>query len=369
MSQRPLFLHIGASKTGTSALQKGLFDSLPALADQGIGMPLTGRTDHVKSLLRPLGWVTAAGFTRDPDPAQLEKVLPRLRGSAGDRVLLTCEDLCEADPERIALLGGLFERAGLEPRVVLSVRALSSVVPSEWQQYLKHRLTLDYPTFLDRIRERRGRWAKHFWLRQDVEAICRRWADLVGTDGIDVVVTPHRSTDPDGLYRMFGETVGFDPARMTWPEKDVNASWGYVDAEVYRRVNVALGDRLPRYERHYQPAVRWPFVRGALPRGRGRIPLPVEHLDWVTEVARSHVDYLRTSGVRVHGDLEGLVPGPASAAELPALDEAAVAEAAIETLANFSVNALKRERKAGRDDEEKPAAPPKRGKRRAKSGS
>ena len=144
---------------------------------------------------------------------------------------------------------------------------------------------------------------------------------------------------------------------------------GYVDAEVYRRVNVALGDRLPRYERHYQPAVRWPLVRGALPRGRGRIPLPFDHLDWVTEVSRSHVDYLRTSGVRVHGDLEGLVPGPSSAAELPPLDEAAVAEAAIETLANFSVTALKRERRASRERDESPAASRKRGKRGAKASS
>ena len=349
MSPRPLYLHIGASKTGTSALQRGLFASIPSLAEQGIGMPWHDRNEHAQALLRPLGWVTAAGFVRDPKEQRLRKAVKHVDTVKGERVLVTCEDLCELTDERLDLLVTAFESIGAEPRVVLSVRGLASVIPSEWQQFLKHRLDLDYPTFLDRVHERKGRWAKHFWLRQDVEAICRRWSDRVGTENLDVVVTPDRATDPTGLYRIFGQTVGFDPDRMSWPEKDINASWGYVDAEVYRRVNAALGDRLKKYERDYQPAVRWPFVKGALPRGRGsRIPLPPEHLDWVAETASSHVAYLESSGIRVHGDLSLLVPGPDAAAPLPPLDEAAVASAAIETLANYTVDSWKKRSRAER---------------------
>ena len=346
MSTRPLFLHIGASKTGTSALQKGLFASIPSLADQGVGMPLAGRQDHVRTLLRPLGWITASGFVEPPRPGRLKKVTSLLKDTPGDRLLLTCEDLCELDADRIELLAETLGKAGVEPRVVLTVRGLGSVIPSEWQQFLKHRLTLDYPTFLSSIRERSGRWADHFWLRQDVEAICRRWGAVVGADRLEVVVTPDRRTDPDGLYRMFGETIGFDPDRLSWPTKDVNASWGYVEADLYRRVNEALGNRLKDYERDYQPGLRWPFVSGSLPRGRsGRITLPPEELDWVADVARGHVDYLRESGIRVRGDLESLVPGPGSTAALPALDDAAVAQAAVDTLANFAVVTQRRERK------------------------
>lgn len=350
MPRRPAFLHIGASKTGTSALQRGLVDSAAELEAQGVGMPLRGRSEHIDHLLRPLGWVTASGFVRDVDPAALERLGPRLAGTPGERLLLTCEDLCEADPARIEALVAVLRRHGAEPRVVLSVRGLASVVPSEWQQFLKHRLTLDYPTFLDRLRDRKGRWAKHFWLRQDVAQICRRWADAVGEDRVDVVVTPSRSVDPDGLYRMFGEVVGFDPARLSWPARDINASWGYVEAEVYRRVNEALDRRLPRFEADYQPGVRWPFVQGVLPRGASdRIPLPPEHLEWVAGVARGHVAYLEGAGVRVHGDPATLVPTEADVAELPALDEAQVARAAVETLANLAVFTLGRQRRVRRD--------------------
>lgn len=343
MTPRPLYLHVGASKTGTSALQQGLFDSVTELTDQGIGVPLTDRNHHIRQILRPLGWVTASGFTRDVRREQLGELGSVLSSAAGERLLLTCEDLCEADPERIEALVEVAEQAGQEVRVVLTVRGLASVVPSEWQQFLKHRMTLDYPTFLTRVQHSNGRWARHFWLRQDVVAVCERWADVVGRERVDVVVTPDRGTDPDGLYRMFGQVVGFDPNPLSWPERNVNASWGYVEAEVYRRVNRALGDRLPRYERDYQPGLRWPLVQGVLPRSAStRIPLPPSELEWVTRVAQEQVDWLAESGIRVHGDTSSLIPTPGDTADLPALDEEQVAEAAIETLANFAVFAHKR---------------------------
>ena len=157
-------------------------------------------------------------------------------------------------------------------------------------------------------------------------AICARWAEVVGPDRIDVVVTPDRTADPDGLYRMFGQVVGFDPHQLSWPDRNVNASWGYVEAEVYRRTNEALGDRLPRYERDYQPGLRWPLVQGVLPRSASaRIPLPPSELEWVTLVAREHVAWLADSGIRVHGDPSTLIPSAADTAELPPLDDEAVA--------------------------------------------
>ncbi len=347
MTPRPLYLHVGASKTGTSALQRGLFDSVGELADQGIGVPLTDRHDHVRQVLRPLGWVTASGFTRDVRPEQLDALGPTLRSAAGERLLLTCEDLCEADVPRIEALERVADAAGQELRVVLTVRGLASVIPSEWQQFLKHRMTLDYPTFLKRVQNRNGRWARHFWLRQDLVATCKRWADVVGPERIDVVVTPDRTDDPDGLYRMFGQVVGFDPHQLSWPDRNVNASWGYVEAEVYRRTNEALGDRLPGYDRDYQPGLRWPLVQGVLPRSASaRIPLPPTELEWVTLVAREHVAWLADSGIRVHGDPSSLVPSLADTGELPPLDEEAVAAAAIDTLANFAVFTYKRSKRS-----------------------
>jgi hypothetical protein len=345
MTSRTALIHIGASKTGTSSLQRGLFGSARALAEAGIGLPLESRYAHVEQVLRPMGWQTAQGFVDAPEPSRLKPLARRLRKQDGERLLLTCEDLCEADPARIRALVDVVTDAGCEPHVILTLRGLASTVPSEWQQFLKHRMKLDYPTFLERVRERRGRWGTHFWQRQDAIEICRRWADVIGEDRLDVIVTPQRSRDPEGLYRLFGGVVGFDPSTLTWPEADVNASWGYVEAEVYRRLNTALDGRLPDYEQAYQPTVRWPLVRGVLPRGAStRIPLPVEHLAWVQEIATAQASWLAGSGIRVHGDLADLVPSEDAAAPLPTLDEAEVARAAVETLANFAVHVRRRDR-------------------------
>ncbi len=346
MSPRPLYVHVGASKTGTSALQRGLFGSAEELARQDIGLPLTSRYEHVELALRPLGWATASGFVDPVRPELLDRLRERLQRVRGERALLTCEDLCEADPGRIGVLQDLFADAGFAPRVVITLRGLASTIPSEWQQFLKHRITLDYATFLERVRDRKGPWARHFWTRQDAVAMCERWSAVVGADQVDVVVTPPRSRDPEGLYRMFGAVVGFDPAAMQWPESDVNASWGMVEAEVYRRLNEVLGDRLPRYEQAYQPAVRWPLIRGALPRGASaRIPLPPEHLPWVVETAEEQARWLRESGIRVHGEPADLVPDPDAAAPLPEVDEAEVAAAAVATLANFAVHTHRQRRR------------------------
>lgn len=346
MADRPLFLHIGASKTGTSAFQNGLFASAGPLAQQGVALPYTSRPDHVRALLRPLGWRTSEGFVRDVRPDALAEVVPTLSAARGTRVLLTNEDLCEADPERIAALAEVVGRAGLDLRVVLTVRHLAAVIPSEWQQFLKHRMTLDYPAFLTRVRDRRGRWARHFWLRQDPVAIVERWGAGVGRDKLDVVVTPDRAVDPTGLYRMMGEVVGFDATALDWPERDVNASFGYVESEVYRRLNESLTGRLRRYEMEYQPAVRWPLVQGVLPRSASaRITLPPEHLPWVQEIAAEHAAGLRGSGVRVHGDLDHLVPGPGAARPLPELSEADLAAAAVRALGNFAEFAFRRDQR------------------------
>ncbi|WP_340537549.1 hypothetical protein [Nocardioides sp. GXZ039] len=352
MARRDLILHIGASKTGTSALQRGLFDSAAQLAAVGVGLPYLSREESLRGILRPFGWRTAHGFAEPPDEERIARIGKRLRATRGDRLLVTNEDLCEAESELIERIVALADGAGLDTRVVLSVRLLTSVVPSEWQQFLKHRMTLDYPTFLDRLQARDGPWAEHFWQRQDVAATLERWGSVVGPDRLDVVVTPERAVDPDGLYRHFGDLIGFDPAVMSWPTDDINASWGYTEAEVYRRVNLALGNRLANYERDYVPGLRTWLIRGALKRGASaRITVPPDAVDWLREVARGHVAMVRSAGIRVRGDLDSLVPPPDAGRPLPELRDDELAAAAVQALADFAVmqRRARRREEAGED--------------------
>ena len=335
---RPVSVHIGASKTGTSSLQRGLWQSVEQLGSAGIGIPLPGRVPHVRRLLRPLGWVTGSGFVLPLDTEKLDGLQRRLTRTEGARLLISNEDLCEAGPDQIEALGGVLQRAGLEPEVVLTVRNLASVLPSEWQQFLKHRLTTPYPTFLEEVRDRRGAAAAHFWSRQDYVAIAERWTRLCGPARFHLVVVPPMAEDPDAVFRFFAEAVGFPQQALRLPRGDVNASLGYVEAEVYRRLNIALGDRLAEFEKEYQPAVRRVLLKGVLARkASGRITLPVEHIDWVREEADRQRKELLAGGYTVHGSLDALVPPAEVAKPLPEVTEQQVADAAVATLANFAV--------------------------------
>lgn len=340
---RPLFIHVGSSKTGTSALQEGLWQSKEHLAAQGVGLPYVGRRHHGQRLLRPLGWRPAQGFAAEIDHERVAR-LPKVWGRVeAERLLISNEDLAELPEDLIGLMLDAAAEADLDVHVVLTARDWSKQLPSEWQQFLKHRMTTTYPDFLADVRDRRGHDAEHFWVRQDVVDITARWGARLAPDHVHVISVPSRAEDENGVFRLFGEAVGFDALGLTPPATDVNASYGYVEAEVLRRLNLKLGQRASSYEGVYYPAIRLPLIRGVLPRSASaRITLPPEHLDWVRELGTRQVAALKAAGYRLYGDVDRLVAGEDSAAELPALDEQQVTDAAFETLARALLRAHRR---------------------------
>lgn len=336
-------MHVGCSKTGTSSLQAGLWRSVEALAAAGLGLPYVGRPAHIAGLLRPLGWRPVTGFAGEHRPKGLRRVPATIRSTAGDVLLVSNEDLAEVRPEDVAALASLCEKADVDLHLVLTVRDWAQQLPSDYQQFLKHRLADSYPDFLTAVRERRGPWADQFWRRQDPIDILDRWGAAVDASRMHLIVVPSYSQDPDGVFNLMADVVGFPSAAVARPEGSVNASFGVVESEVFRRVNAALGDRLPDYKRDYTEAVRWPFAHGVLARSASpRLTLPPEHLGWVQERARRTVAEVRDRGYPVHGDLDALVPDADRAQPLPAYDEAAIAEASITALANYAARTARR---------------------------
>jgi hypothetical protein len=338
VTRRPLFLHVGCSKTGTSALQLAIWNSAATLRDAGLGVPLVGRNANVRHLLRPLGWRAASGFVDAIDQGGLDDLALLLRRTPGDRLLVSNEDLAEAGPEHVAAVQRVAEAADLDVRVVVTARDWAKQLPSEWQQLLKHRITTDYETFLGQVRDRDGLEAETFWRRQDLLAVCDRWAAGLAPADVHLVPVPAASVDRDAVFRVFSGLVGFDVGALEIDERNVNLSFGYVEAELLRRLNVALGSRLQDYEQDYMPAVRRVLVQRVMARGtRPRITLPPEHAHWVTEVTQRQLATVLERGYTVHGHPDLLVPDEAAIGPLPQVDEARMAAAATQTLADFAV--------------------------------
>jgi hypothetical protein len=336
-TRRPLFVHAGCSKTGTSALQAGLWRSVDPLAAAGVGLPYVGRPEHVRGLLRPFGWAAVSGFAGPWDEAVLEQAADRMAATPGDRLLVSNEDLAEVGSDEAARIGAIADRAGLDLHLVVTLRSWGQQLPSEYQQFLKHSMPETYLDFLVSVRDATGPWGTHYRRRQDAVDILRRWGVAVAPENVHLIVVPSYTADPDGVFRLMGEAVGFPGDAVARPGRAVNASYGVVEAEVFRRVNAAVGAPLAGYSADYQRYVRGPLVRGVLAtQASPRLTLPPEHAGWVTDHARATVAALTDGGYVVHGDLDRLVPAESDIAPLPPVDDAEVAAAAIGALARYA---------------------------------
>jgi hypothetical protein len=292
----------------------------------------------VRMILHPLGWTDPAGYIGAIDHSALERLGARLRRAHGDRILLSVEDLAEAEAAHIAAFVEMAVAGQLDVNVIVTARNWAQQLPSEWQQVLKERLTTDYETYLTHVRDRDTPEGDRFWRRQDVLGISERWSAGIGPDRVHVVVVPPAANDRNTVARLFGEVVGFDPSLIKMPAGNLNASFGYVEAEMLRRLNIALGDRLCDFKNEYLPAIRNVLIRRVIARNASaRTPLPPDHVGWVRRAAEVRRDIVLDRGFCVHGDHALLVPPTDVGRPIPTVEGDEIAEAALRTLANFAI--------------------------------
>jgi hypothetical protein len=341
MTPRRLILHVGLSKSGTTALQAVVATSRPELAGHGVAVPLSTRPAVDRVLLRPLGWRPGSGFVgpRAPDP--LARLARRLRSVALHDALISSEDLAELDEPTARSIVALARSEGFEVQLIVTARAWTHQLPSEYQQFLKHRLTDTFPDFLDAVRASEGFYGRHFRLRQDLDRVCARWATDVPPENLHVVALPRRSEDRNFIFTEVSAILGVPASVLPSHHRDVNSSYGVVEAEVYRRLNVELARLLPgRTQRTYGP-VRRVLSQGALKRGASpRIVLSPDQLSWVGAESTRQVTAVAEKGYCIHGDLEWLLADARDAGPAPVISDEDMSHAAIETLARFAVRTV-----------------------------
>ncbi|HEX6148602.1 hypothetical protein [Nocardioides sp.] len=293
------------------------------------------RPHHVAKVLEPLLALQAGD--RETGRKGLRRLVRSLRKEPGDRLLVTLEDLAEVPEEPAAeLLTALSE--DFEVHTVLTARDWSLQIPSEWQQLVKSKLTTPYGDFVTAVRAHRPE-AAPFWLRQYLPDIATRWSQGLSPGRLHVIAVPSHTRDPNGIFRLFGDLVGFDIGTLEIDRERSNMSLGYEQVETLRLVNAALGDRLADVRTEYRAVVRPLLINGALRRQEPtrRLSLPAEHFAWVDALSRVMVEELRTAGHDLLGEPEDLVP-VASGAEVDLdVDADSVARVAVQALADVMV--------------------------------
>ncbi|MGH3413893.1 MAG: hypothetical protein ACRDPH_12520 [Marmoricola sp.] len=325
-------LHVGTPKTGTSAVQDALFNRRDQLAKQEVLYPGDRFDAHFLAALdlMELPW----GGLEQQSAGAWDRLADEVRDWSGTAII-SHEILGRASRLQAARALESLGGSGAEMHVVVSARDLARQLPAEWQENVKHRRTLTYHEFLDRIRdpERSAEISQWFWSVQEVPDVLARWADTLPPDRVHVVTVPPSGSDPDLLARRFADALGL--AEIPSDGSRSNVSLGVAESALVRRLNERLDMVLPNH--HYREFVRELLVHRnlSLRRESPRLTVPEEVHDWTVELGRQWADELAARQYAVVGDLDDLVPAPQQLAfaDPDAPDEAEVAAAGVRALA------------------------------------
>ena len=298
-----VFLHVGTPKSGTTFLQQVLWSHRQQALDQGLLLPLETFYEHFLATADVRGLATEARY-----PPRAVGTWGRLvdEGTAWDGNVLVSHELFAGataeQAERAVLAWG-----AAEVHVIVTARDLERQIPAEWQEHLKHRSSVTFSDFIEDVWSR-GELATWFWTVQDYADVCRRWASAVPANRVHVVTVPRRGAAPDVLWRRFAGLLGLEPAAFDLASSRTNTSLRAEQAELLRRINAQLGERLP-IPGPYPPTVKEIFAQDVL-AGRAGVHVALWPKNRAHALSRSQdlVEQLRQLDVDVVGDLAELVP-------------------------------------------------------------
>jgi hypothetical protein len=327
-------IHVGAPKTGSTYLQALLWRNRATLRARGVEMLGAGQAQHYRA------GKDIRDIPFDPgDPGvnwtgAWDRMAERARASASPVVVISDEHLASVTPQQA-------ERAvaSLAPRevhIVYVTRDLPGLLPSEWQEYVKHGSVLDYSEWVTATFHRPdrppGRW---FWSVHDAASVVRRWTAMSAAKDVHVIAMPSEDAPRLELWTRFARVLGCEPEPVIEDALPANQSLGLVAAEVLRRVNATLPPDFPAW--HRTGLVRDVLANVVLaPLGRdGRPRIPPDLEEEVLSRARSMRAELLSLGCTIIGPLPPLATSLDTGADSTPLDADAVCEVAIEAIAGL----------------------------------
>ena len=196
-------LHIGPHKTGSTAIQGALHLARERLAAEGVVYPGQGR-QPLWPILAVTGQPALLGGPR-PKISYWDNLVRDVRAAGAQRVVLSSEFFAEADDAAARRV--VADLGGARVHVVVTLRCLTRILPSQWQQYLQNGFHFGYLEWLDGILSDPPRTpTPGFWRRHRHDALVARWAAVAGQENLTVVVVDE--SDRLMLLRVFESMLG-----------------------------------------------------------------------------------------------------------------------------------------------------------------
>jgi hypothetical protein len=334
-------LHIGPHKTGTTSLQNSIRANRDEILRQGVfyGAP-EGRLASnriARSLLR----LPFKNPNEVVDYREWEDQVARVRASEAPRVIVSGEEFSFCEKREIQTL--LKDLGRDRVHVVVTVRPLAKVLPSQWQLDLRGSFTSgSFDEWLRWTLKPRGarRIAQligvphPFWFRHRHDELVARWAKEIGADRVSVVVVDDR--DHRVLLTAFERLLGLSGGTLQPVDGKSNPSLSAQEIAIILRVQQLLQEKgllFAERVRSRQIQRRLLSLRPRLATDR-KIELPQWAVPEVSDLSRSVYEGLINSGVRIVGDPTLLleVPSHAQRADVDTRDVESFATKMVEQL-------------------------------------
>ena len=318
-------VHIGPHKTGSTAVQVALFEARDELASMGVYYP-GGSRRRRRASEQLLAAVQEDGSVVGP-LRRWHALVREVAAASAPRACVSDERFGKAPahivPRIVADLGG--DHA----HVVAVARSYEALLPSQWQERVKAGYTRPYDAWLEMVlTSGKPQAATDVWHAHDTAALVERWVRHVGPARFTLVVADE--SDRRHLLAVFERLLGIPEGFLRADPDRSNRSLNLAEIELVRAVNLAHQSRgvgEEDYRRLVRAGVRATMRVAPQTRGPRRPLLPEWAVPLVRARSEARVDALRTTDVRVVGDLDKLLPsedpGSSAGAEEPWVSAAA----------------------------------------------
>ena len=321
LGPREVILHIGPPKTASTTIQRAIHAISPALRTSGTRTSV----DVYQELFR-LYKSDPKGRRTSNAVKEFQRVANSLLAQGAERLIVSSEIMAWLDPESIECVLDAFGRDRV--RVVFGIRSLAGMIPSIWQEQLKHQFKVDFTDWLEALfgeLSPPGSKAEHqstknfefgpassaaqfraerFWHANDQGALAHRWSAALSSERVTGFVVD--SSRPRSTLENAGAALGLgDQLTLASIERE-NASLGARSCETLLQLNRSADRRqVPMRIRHMRSEVMVEYLsRNADNSDRLKMPKSYESL--VLARQDQILTTLRSEHTVVHGDLGAL---------------------------------------------------------------
>jgi hypothetical protein len=198
-----------------------------------------------------------------------------------------------------------------ELHVIITVRDITKVVPSHWQERIQNGSLVGWTEFCEMacVEPRSTEASRKFWRQHDVVRVIHKWLQVLPRDRITIVTVPPPGSDDGVLLERFLAAMGVSHLSIG-PASKANKSLGAASAELLLRVNAEMSKMAKHEGMDYSvKMVLAKRILAPLAAMEPRYALTPERYAVLRARAAELATGIQASGVRIIGDVDEIVPG------------------------------------------------------------